>query len=240
MARTPTADEIANILQPWRPQKLRAIASQQSKSFLSGLEFYFLRTYYGGGEADDATIREWLDMDRNSGEMNPDNEWWQVMSDAELFNFDDDEVWDDWRQVYDILPELAVGGQDRRFTDDDVDTVLEILQYRAPEGGAIEDDYEAAIMETAAKGIWLLVLDRLAFETGELRMIFRDLKGNVVKEGSIDAEELDDLAIYRFRGAESESPSWLGAGVGKRYGPKGRIMKELMRRVKSVEASSSV
>lgn len=239
MARTPTADEIATILEPWRPQKLRAIAARHWGHPMSGSSFYFLRTYYGGGDADDATLREWLDAEWPAFEMNPDDEWWQVVSDPDIFDVDDDEVWDDWRQAYDVLPELAAPLPNRGFTTEDVEYVLETVQYRAPQDGAIEDDYEEAIMATAARGSWLLVLDRLAFETGELRLIFLDLKGNVVKEGSLDAEELGDMTIYSFRGADSESPWWLGAGVGKRYGPKGRIMKELMRRVKSAEASRS-
>lgn len=234
MTHTPTEEEISRILEPWRSQKLRSIAAKHSS--VEGLvgDFYFLRTYYAGGEADGAKLTDWIEDNRDQGclEMNSDNEWWQILSDADHFDVDDDDVWDDWRRVYDVLPELAAPFRQRGFTSSDIDSVREELETRFGDTEPLEDDYEDAITSMAASGNWLLVLDRLAFETGELRLLFRDRKGHVVKECGIDAEQLGELSTYCARNSLSESHFWLNAGTGKRYGPKGRAMKELMRRVK--------
>lgn len=249
MAHTPSQEEIALILEPWRSQKLRSIAAKHLKpgelklgeSFFG---FYFLRTNYAGGEADDAKLMDWIESSRDEGlpSMDPDDEWWKILSDAEVFNVDDDEDWDDWRKVYDVLPELAAPGMQRGFTSSDISEVRQALEDRfgsaeAVEAGACEDDYEDAIMEMAAVGKWLIVLDKLAFETGELRLLFRDGKGNVVKECGIEVEELAELVNHCERLSLGDSGWFLGAGTGRRYGPKGRIMRELLQRVKEVGAA---
>ncbi|KAH6686900.1 hypothetical protein F5X68DRAFT_13141 [Plectosphaerella plurivora] len=246
MVHAPTQDEIALILEPWRSQKLRSIAAKHLKATGMCHDFYFLRTNYAGGEEDGAKLRDWIEFNRDEGfcSMDPDDEWWRILSDVEIFNVDDDDDWNDWRKVYDILPELAAPESQRGFTTSDIADVHEALEARfgSPEAvkvGTCEDDYEDAIKDMAASGQFLVVLDRLAFETGELRLLFRDRKGHVVKECGIEAEELGELVNYCELRSMGESQWWLGAGTGKRYGPKGRIMKGLMRRVMDHGGSSS-
>ena len=59
MSRIPTDAEVAEILSPWRPEKLRRIAAAHLASHTES--YYILRTHYGGGAADDARLRGWID-----------------------------------------------------------------------------------------------------------------------------------------------------------------------------------
>jgi hypothetical protein len=107
-SRAPTASEIAEILAPWRPQKLRRIAAAHlgqvgvagfTRQAKWDIHFYILRTHYGGGAADDARLRSWLDQGSEGPEIEPEDEWFTVLNDAKLFDFGDY-----WQEVYDVFP----------------------------------------------------------------------------------------------------------------------------------------
>ncbi|GAB1317702.1 hypothetical protein MFIFM68171_07912 [Madurella fahalii] len=226
-SRLPTATEIAEILAPWRPQKLRRIAAAHLNG--SPHYYYFLRTHYAGGAADDAKPRSWLDLEPLEGaDISPENEWFSVLDDAELFDFGDA-----WQEVYGVLPELAAPQPDRRFTDHGIwyarKTARDMVAPEEPE----DKYYQDAIMEYATIGtMWLLVLDEEAFEPEELGLILRDKKGNPVKETTIRPEELGAFYITWSRGATSESGYWEYAAVGKKYRTRGKIMRKLLPMVK--------
>jgi hypothetical protein len=224
-SRVPTAAEIANILEPWRPQKLRRIAAAHIKG--TPHEFYFLRTHYAGGAADDAKLRGWLDQDEGVGPgIEPEDEWFSVLDDPELFDFGDD-----WLDVYEVLPELAAPRPDRRFTDEDVSEARDWA--RDSQGGEpVDEDYEDAIMQIATIGPTLIVLDEEAFRAGELGMIFRDKKGNPVKDSWIFPDELGAWIMKVFRGAMYEG-YWEHAVVAQKYRTRGRIMRKLLPLVKA-------
>lgn len=230
-SRIPTEAEIAEILAPWRPQKLRRIAAAYVVPNSGLHEWCFLRTYYGGGAANDAKLRGWLDLDECEwAGVNPENEWHAVLDDPALFD-----VGDDWQRVYAMLPELAARVSDRRFSDEDVETVREWAMMHKEPGEEIDDEeYEDCIMQVAMLGsAWLLVLDEEAFETGELGLILRDAKGNSVKETTIKPEDLNYYYIASaIKGMVSETGYWQNAVMGKKYRSRGRIMRELLLRVK--------
>ena len=93
------------------------------------------------------------------------------------------------------------------------------------------EDYEDAIFECAANSGYLLVLDEDAFETDTMRLLFRDGKGNIVKEAEfevpLDFEELEHRILW---GSMRESALWQDADVGKKYKTKGEIMMPLLDR----------
>ena len=236
--RVPTAAEIADILEPWRPQKLRRIAAALLGSCAD--RYYLLRTYYGGGEADDIKVRTWLDLQPALGDdyqiVPPWHEWFCVLDDPELFDFGDD-----WQEVYDVLPELAAPEADRRFTDADVESAREEVKDRIADGGEwnyMTDDerYQETIMKEAVVSSppWLLVLDKDALDADEFGLILRDKKGNTVKESEIDPGALDEFMTRYGRGMFYEG-YWEHGRPGNKYRIRGKIMRRLLRLAKGGE-----
>ncbi|KAK4097135.1 hypothetical protein N658DRAFT_500813 [Parathielavia hyrcaniae] len=172
------AAEVAEILAPWRPQKLRRIAAVHLG--LAGFRarprphFYILRTHYGGGAADGARLRSWLDQGADVGpDIALDEKWFSVLGDIELFGFRDC-----WQAVYGVLPELAAPKPDRRFTDQDVEWAQEFaadLVETKPDESEEEHYADATRQVAAADGPpWLIVVDEEAFSAEDLGLIFRD------------------------------------------------------------------
>lgn len=164
--------------------------------------------------------------------MEPEEEWYCLLDDPELFEFGDDSG---WQAVYSVLPELAVPGADRRFTDDHV----QWARSWATDGKKIEEvedeDYENAIMLQAETGSpWLIVLDEEAFKSGEVGLILRDKKGNPVKETTFcHPEEVNAFYIsVEVRGMLPESGYWEHGAVGRKYRARGKIMRKLLPIVK--------
>ncbi|KAK3292205.1 uncharacterized protein B0H64DRAFT_445162 [Chaetomium fimeti] len=230
-SRLPTETEIAEILEPWRPQKLRRIAAVYLVENSAIYTWCFLRTYYGGGAADDAKLRGWLDLDEcESAGINPEDEWHAVLDDPGLFD-----VGDDWQQVYAVLPELAARESDRRFTDELVEEARDWATSHKQPGEEVDDEeYGDCIMRLATiRSAWLLVLDKEAFETGELGLILRDAKGIPVKETTIKPENLDYYYVLSaIKGMITETEYWIGVEVGEKYRTHGEIMRQLLPRVK--------
>jgi hypothetical protein len=233
--REPTTTEIADILEPWRPQKLRRIASALLAKRAD--RFYVLRTHYGGGEADDIKVRTWLDIEPFLGDeyqiVPPWHEWFCVLDDSELFDSGDD-----WQDVYDVLPELAAPEADRRFTDADVEYARNEAKDRIADGeewDCMTDDerYQEAIMGEAVVSSppWLLVLDKDALDADEFGLILRDKKGNPVKESEISPDALDEFLARYNRGMFYEG-YWEHGRPGYKYRSRGKIMRRLLPLVK--------
>ena len=219
---------VRSVLTPWRGQRLRRIAqmyvAQNEQRFG---ELFVLRTYYGGGATDDEKLREWLEQADPDNESlgGPDGRYWRVLDDAALFDMGSEK----WQRIYDTLPEMAAPGASRTFGDDDVDAVRELVAAPGDEREPEEDDYEEAVMATAAISAgFLLIVDQQAFEDGEFGLVFRDAKGNIIKEGSIKPEEVEYLLAYNSRGALSESEYWVDAAVGDKYKTRGEVMSSLL------------
>lgn len=229
LGRNPSEEEVSSILQPWRAQEIRAIAKEYNERDPYGC-YFILRTYYGGGEGDGAKLREWLDQDPSQGfEIAERDRSWQVLDNAALFDVCGGDHGENWQRVYHVLPELAVPGRDRRQPSD-FDYVREMatMHNDDPE----DEDLEFWILTMAITGNWLIVADRHAFENDELRLVFRDNKGNVVRESRIRPDELGELSLRRLRGSLHESEYWLDGEVGEDYQTGGQIMRELLHRAR--------
>ncbi|KXX72850.1 hypothetical protein MMYC01_210576 [Madurella mycetomatis] len=232
-SRVPTDAEVADILAPWRPQKLRRIAAAHLGLLPfegQGPHFYLLRTYYGGGADDDAKLRSWLDENLNNFDIEPEYGWFSVLDDAELFG-----VGDCWQEVYDLFPELAAPEPDRRFTEEHVAWALKRAKrlIKNDPDESEDEHYADAIRQVAALGgpPWLIVIDEEAFRTEELGLIFRDLKGNPVKEAEIEPYMLNEFYGRYERGMMYEG-HWEHANVPKKYRVPGEIMRRLLPLVK--------
>ena len=231
---TPSAEQIRTILGPWRPQKLRRLAQKHLAHGGQGPEggFYFLRTHYTGGAEDDAKLRAWLDLDEEEFiELPREDEWWIVLDDAELFDLGDKDG--DWQQAYDVFPELAAPRLERSIAEVSSDFwyyVRQRVKWLMPEGEPRKEDWAEAVRQCVQ--IWgqrLLVVDRTAFETDELGLVFRDVKGNVVREGRVRADELNELNICQHvRGSLPEQHFWLDSEVGEKYRVGGEVVRELV------------
>ncbi|KAK0641768.1 hypothetical protein B0T16DRAFT_461800 [Cercophora newfieldiana] len=229
---TPTPSEISTILLPWRPQKLRRIAQQHIQGH--GYHYIFLRTHYGGGESDSAKLRGWLDQGGwpNGVEIRPEDEYFVVLDDEELFDFGDD-----WQRVNMVLPEVAAPGADRRFGEGSVEELRGQFEEGGTGGSEDEEDLEDRIRVSATIGaVWLVVVDEEAFETGELGLMIRDKKGNVVKDSLIKAEgdAFDTFYLYcMVKGAYECTAEWGNGAVGRKYRSGGSIMRELKAQIKA-------
>jgi hypothetical protein len=233
---TPTTEQIATILAPWRPDALRKLAHKHCATSGPWEEFYFLRTHYAGGAADDTKLRAWLDLDEcESIDFPRGEEWWMVLDYPELFDLGEHER--DWQRVYDVFPELAVP-QSREIVEDlrnDLSYMQTRLEWLVPPPGLPqeEDWAEATRKVISNKGNKLLIVDREAFETERLGLVFRDTKGNVVRHGRVRADELNEFVLYdNVKGALCETHFWLDSEVWEKYRVGGDVAREIVSLLK--------
>ncbi|KFA48101.1 hypothetical protein S40293_08368 [Stachybotrys chartarum IBT 40293] len=218
---------IRSVFMPWRNSEVRQIAHKLVAicKQLSG-ELILLRTYYGGGAADDDRLRAWLDQadpfDESFGRR--DDHWWRVLDNAALFDMSAEK----WEAIRNVLPELAAPRLDRTFNQGDVDDVQKLVLPAAGDEEPDEDSYKEAIMNVAAVGHYLIVLDQEAFEDEVFLLVFQDKKGNLVKQGSIKPAEVQNLLQYASRGALHSSEYWLDAEIGSKYKTRGQVMRALL------------
>lgn len=227
---------INTVLVQWRPQKLRRTAEKYACDMVFD-SIVVLRTYYGG-ISDDAKLSRWVyDAAESFEDSNPgqdlfgglEDRWWHVLDDASLFDTGSEK----WQSVYNVLPELATSALQRNFNQYVVDSVKEeiseILETREPD----EDDYEDTVAAAAIQGCWLLILDEEAFKDEEMLLVFRDMKGDVVRQITIKTDEVENLPHYRLRGSIRESGYWTDAVVGKKYKSRGEVMRAVLPLIKA-------
>ncbi|KXX81072.1 hypothetical protein MMYC01_202766 [Madurella mycetomatis] len=118
-------------------------------------------------------------------------------------------------------PEASISpAPERVFTEESVERARENVD-ESHDPNIYDEDYEEEIQHEASGYVsWLIVVDEEAFETGELGFIYRDKKGNVVREGPA-------------RDMWRETDPWGQSVPGKKYRSKGKIMRELLPRVKA-------
>jgi hypothetical protein len=223
---------VETVLATWRPQKMRRIAEKHIQdSFSFPGRFIVLRTYYGGGQKDDEVIRQWMqqvedekDDDYETPFGPPDDRWWRVLDDPALFDMGSE----DWTAVYNVLPELACTQPCPVLDKEELKEATEMVHKRIDD--PIEDDYEDAIKEVAARPgqPYLLVVDEQALDEDVFLLVFRDKKGNVVKETDVTAEYVVHLPGHTSRQFCEETGFWTDAVDGKKYKLRGRIMRELL------------
>lgn len=194
MTLQPTANQVRQLLAPWRSLQLRKAATSIWRDRFD--EAVWLRTHYPAGG--DAQFAEWREADAdNDPDADDENlkSAWTCLDDAALFDFGDN-----WCRVFDILPELAgpVQGYVRCGFEGDGFGVLraQLRDACARLRDGAERDAEA---ETGAAGMalqvmavnsFLIVADAEAWETGLLRLLYLDARGNVVRHSRIAPEDV--------------------------------------------------
>ncbi|KAL2817160.1 hypothetical protein BJX63DRAFT_429879 [Aspergillus granulosus] len=210
--RTPTAEEIALILRPWRSDDLRTRAWEIWCGRDSGPPV-MLRTYYSNSNAekerDDVKFIEYTTISENFEDVAS----WTALNDATLFNFGSD-----WRQIFSILPEVA--GCRETYTRGPYQETLDL--YLPNVKGSIEDAKAAnpqwetnvdLLLEegknpirsilSAASLSWLFIVDEHTFETDELLVVYIDMNQDVTIQGrlEVDQGDIDYMMLSREFGS---------------------------------------
>lgn len=142
---------------------------------------------------------------------------------------------DDWAGVYEVLPELAAPRPERVFTEESVERARENVDESHDPDEIYDEDYEDEIQHEATCYVpWLIVIDEEAFETGDLGFLYRDKKGNAVREEPARFDQLDDpqMRVYT-KGMWRETYPWAQSVPSKKYRSKGTMMRALLPRVKA-------
>ncbi|KAK0673557.1 hypothetical protein QBC41DRAFT_311055 [Cercophora samala] len=268
MTHVPTRQEITTILQPWRPQKIRAIAAKHL-SFAKPCPdfekegFHVLRTWYHGGKDDDEKLEKWLGYDELKGlsegeveerflqrqpgskmRMQPKSRWWMVLDDKEVFDVEDEDNDDDWLAVYKVLPELAAPLMKRELSMFDILDSLRVSGTPYPRRTEpSQEQYEDAILEASSGYLRypLVILDQEAFETDQMYLVWRDHRGNVVKDIRADISGLPVLQAELPRNPAYDIKLWVEACFGRQYnihGKKGKVMRKMLPLVKEATAET--
>lgn len=212
VSRNPTSDEIREILVPWRPLKLRRIAVELSRN-KGKSDLIILRTYYSGNS--DAKMAEILEEDELSDAFfNTDIQWWRVLDDPEIFDFNDD-----WEKALEVLPELVGQAGYKVFRGIPAEGLAEARE---------SDDPRSDIQYLASIGHGpLLVADEEAFEENLLRALFLDGYGNVIRDSTLKPENIFDMKMAPERGQGPETQCWREGKVGPKYKSQGEIGRML-------------
>lgn len=104
-----------------------------------------------------------------------------------------------------MLPQLAAPSSCGSFTEENLYYIKELAHQLEIKREPYEEEYEEAVMRSASRIGSLLIVHQQAFDDDKFGLVFRDLKGNVVKEGQIKPAEVQCLFQYRVRGALFES-----------------------------------
>ncbi|KAL6232340.1 hypothetical protein BDW75DRAFT_22212 [Aspergillus navahoensis] len=201
--RTPTEEEIATILQPWRSDRLRITAWKLWKQGADDDQPVLLRTYYNAD--DDDRVKGWATLSEYYQEVSH----WAVLDDPELFDFEGQGV--EWQQVFHILPELSKIGErySRRINSQwigpfltDFKDGLDTVKQQLP---TWRRNFDLLVTENPATGSLLyfvsttqvLIADKETFETDKLLLVFLDAKQNITMQGRIEIteERFDQLSI---------------------------------------------
>ncbi|KAH6889841.1 hypothetical protein B0T10DRAFT_606336 [Thelonectria olida] len=211
LPRTPTADEVRDVLEPWRPTKLRQIAAQL-------LDYWdpdqvILRTDYAHPNGDEK-MEDWIELQElEDVYFDEESLWWRILDDQALFNFG--EAWD---KVLDLLPEL-VG----RFGEGKLKRGLE-------RHGKLDDDEktEDRIQWASYCGpAPILIADAESFDTDSLRVIFPDTYGNTIRHSRIEPADIGMLKLMPERGQTVDSTWWANAEIGEKYKAGGEMALKL-------------
>jgi hypothetical protein len=215
--QTPTQAEIDTILAPWRSLGCRAAAIRM---WYSRRDYaILLRTYYGDNNS---KWNDWLEMQRHYSGVDDESDWWRVLDDRSLFDFGDNP--DAWRQIFDILPELAGPEQGNsrvimgplaypydgyvEWVRENQQKLRDELQRKISsleERGQLDMDLPSFVeghgtygveLQLIATDSWLLVADKEAFESDRPLVVFLDRKGNTVRFSRIDIDDIDDIVNH--------------------------------------------
>ncbi|KAJ0361675.1 hypothetical protein COL26b_013649 [Colletotrichum chrysophilum] len=214
ISRIPTTEEVREILQPWRPDKIRKIADQLLHETCDNL--VVLRTCYDS-EGGDEKMQQLITQEEDADGMGFLHEelWWRYLDDRELFDFGDD-----WSRVFDLLPEL-VGHSGRRRSIEPA----KLAEARASENP--EDDIQYLALSDRP----LLIASRDVLESDdepEYEVVFLDGYGNPVRYSSVGPEDMMYLRMAPQRGMQL-SQWWADGDVAEPYEADGEMGRVLYR-----------
>ncbi|KAI2468958.1 hypothetical protein F4781DRAFT_443032 [Annulohypoxylon bovei var. microspora] len=201
-------------------------------------EAIWLRTHYGAG---DDKFAEWRAIDEDydpTFDEGDDSGTWTKLDDPDLFAFGER-----WGRVFDVLPELAgpQQGYSRAFFNDisraDFLSTRQKLMDAIIRAEDVEEEIEAGIgmqLQVMAVATYLLVADAEAFESGKLRILYLDARGNVVRHSRIEPEDVFE-ARSRWNAAKLRDGEWWlekdvctpGGALGGKYRAGGEMSRGL-------------
>ncbi|CAI7633482.1 unnamed protein product [Penicillium manginii] len=226
--RLPTTEEIDIILRPYRCENLRCALNSDQRV------------------KDDTQMEEWIDTEKFGEEAE-----WAVLDSEDLFNFGPGS--ESWRQIYDIIPELAgplllqpfqVRSGDGECVVKRVpgpgDDILKnmYIYFKRDLATAKEDDPAAwlherdSVIESTGMALqkvvtstYMVAADQEAFQTGKLLVLYLDGFRRVIREVRID-DELDDIGSIVGSWTEtSDLPDY--SILSERYRVNGDLGREL-------------
>lgn len=209
MDRKPTAQEIDEILAPWRSLRWREAAFYIWKD--RDDEAIWLRTHYDSEQ--DAKFHEWREIDEDCDpRFDQDLVPWCVLDDAEMFDFGDD-----WQKVFEVLPELLgpVWQGYKRGIDENNEYVQKArATIREAEDQKTEAETGSAGEELQYQAVtsFLIVADSEAFKVDRLRYLFLDGYGNIVRHSRIrpdqSSETRGEWDVGKFRDGQWWRIEW--------------------------------
>lgn len=226
----PTPEEIATVLRPWRSDDLRMRAWEIWRNKNSNP--VLVRTYYD--PQDDQRAETWETM---SEEYEP-CAYWSFLNDKELFNFGYD-----WHLLFNIFPELGgfFKNYSRRSTAGDLTSHFQDfkqvlpavkrrnrLAWKQDPSILISDNFNAVLMLHVVSCAYLLVADKVAFETDQFLLVYLDSKLNTVMQGRIDINGVRlSQALVDWEMAELPAEVFEEGTLGEKYLYSGEIGREL-------------
>ncbi|KAL8994613.1 MAG: hypothetical protein Q9169_005457 [Polycauliona sp. 2 TL-2023] len=225
----PSATQIATILEPWRSPDQRELVDTTGDAV-------WLRTCYTeGSDAEHAELVEGVDM-----EMAVDGDH-RLLNDPKLYNYGSE-----WRQVFDVLPELLEYGNDWTFrTKIQRDALQKLRAYAegglatvdqrlldnltgvaqgTPEIGFRGEELENKVAEALQSTVhsshvitWLVLEDEEALETGNVAMIFLDAHGRAVRSKRVSPDEAGQMGGFWADGCWDEIGEWQDGEFGVEY-----------------------
>ncbi|KAL2801781.1 hypothetical protein BJX63DRAFT_151083 [Aspergillus granulosus] len=209
--RTPTEEEIATILRPWRPDRLRWTAWNLWRDDVDDRNPVLLRTYYD--PKDDERVRGWTTLCEDYEAVSE----WSLLDNPQLFDFEasagggPEERKPAWLRIFDILPEISKPFERysrlvdwERFGEFRTN-FKDMLDYVKREHPGWRDEPDLLITKNDAaisllhviSTTQVLIADKEAFATNQLLLVFLDAKQNITMQGRIDIteERIDQLAV---------------------------------------------
>lgn len=218
-SRVPTAEEIRDILAPWRPRKIRKMAQRYLER---DSNYIILRTHYGPGS--DSQMAAILAAEEEGDEsVDRDDDWWRVLDDAELFAFGKN-----CEKILSIIPEL-VGHQGQRVRRGLDEAELDSIRRQFSEFDQ-EDTLDQVgpivdqIQKRAAAGNGpLFVADEqgLKDEDLHLQVFYLDGYGNVVRHSFVEPDSLGDMKVRESLGRNVDC--WSDGSIGRLYRREGEM-----------------
>ncbi len=164
--------------------------------------------------------------------------YWSFLNDKELFNFGYD-----WHLLFNIFPELGgfFKNYSRRSTAGDLTSHFQDfkqvlpavkrrnrLAWKQDPSILISDNFNAVLMLHVVSCAYLLVADKVAFETDQFLLVYLDSKLNTVMQGRIDINGVRlSQALVDWEMAELPAEVFEEGTLGEKYLYSGEIGREL-------------